>query len=214
MTMSCLPEQITQRDRSAIKHHLPAVLWFTGLSASGKSTVARQVEYRLATAYSAHTYLLDGDAIRGGLNRDLDFSETARHENIRRVGEVARLFYDAGLIVLTAFISPFEADRTAARSLLPAGAFVEIFVNCPLQVCEQRDPKGLYRRARAGLISDFTGIDSPYEAPSAPELVLHTDTASVADCVGVVLRHLDKRQIVRPLQAPNISAQHPQDKNR
>ena len=155
-------------DRLKIKDHQAAVLWFTGLSGSGKSTIAGQVEYVLNHRYQAHTYLLDGDNIRTGLNKDLDFSEASRVENIRRIGEVAKLFYDAGLILLTAFISPFRVDREQVRALLPKDSFLEIFVDCPLQVCEDRDPKGLYQKARQGVIKDFTGLNSPYEKTAEP----------------------------------------------
>jgi len=198
MSDNVLPHRhsITARDRSKLNGHLPALLWFTGLSGSGKSTIAGQVEYELVHAYRAHTYLLDGDNIRTGLNRDLGFSDADRAENIRRIGEVAKLFVDAGLIVLTAFISPFRKDRAAARALLPEGAFFEIYVRCPLEICEKRDPKGLYQKARQGFIADFTGITSPYEEPLAPELVLDSASLSVAQCAQAVLDLLKSRSIL------------------
>lgn len=176
--------------------HAPAVLWFTGLSGSGKSTLADAVEQRLCEEFRAHTYLLDGDIIRTGLNKDLDFSDAGRKENIRRIGEVARLFYDAGLLVLTTFISPFRADRDAVRSLLPEGGFVEIYLDCPLAICEQRDVKGLYQKARAGQIPFFTGISSPYEPPLRPELVVNTAADSLDSCTAQVIAYLQAQQIV------------------
>jgi bifunctional enzyme CysN/CysC len=162
--------------RSQLKSQRPAVLWFTGLSGAGKSTIANLVEKRLF-GMGRHTYLLDGDNIRHGLNRDLGFTDADRVENIRRVGEVARLMTDAGLIVLVSFISPFRSERRLARSLLGPGEFFEVYVDTPLEVAEARDPKGLYRKARAGKIRNFTGIDSPYEPPENPEIRI--DTARV-----------------------------------
>jgi adenylylsulfate kinase len=182
-----ISHRLSRAERSRIKNHQPAVLWFTGLSASGKSTIANLVEYRLNKDFAAHTFLLDGDNVRMGLNKDLGFSDADRSENIRRIGEVAKLFFDAGLIVLTAFISPFQADRDLVRALLPPGGFYEIYVRCPLAVCEQRDPKGLYRKARQGQIPDFTGISSPYEAPEKPELLIDSHQSSLEECVTAVL---------------------------
>lgn len=190
-------QQVDSLIRSRLKGHLPAVLWFTGLSGSGKTTLANAVESRLAQEFRAHTYFLDGDIVRTGLSKDLDFSPAGRSENIRRIGEVSRLFYDAGLIVLTAFISPFRSDRAVVRDLIPAGGFVEIFVRCPLEVCEQRDPKGNYRKARAGLIRGYTGIDSPYEEPENPELVLDTSADSIEICTNSVIQYLLRRQIIK-----------------
>ena len=181
---------VTQPQRSTLKKHQPAVLWFTGLSGSGKSTLANRVEQLLYQEYHAHTYLLDADNVRTGLNRDLGFSDHDRAENIRRIGEVSRLFVDAGLIVLTAFISPFRADRDAVRARLPEGGFIEVYVDCPLAVCEQRDPKGLYRRARQGQIAEFTGITSPYEPPLTPELVLLTAEQDLETCAHRVVAFL------------------------
>ena len=163
--------------RAAIKGQSPRCLWFTGLSGSGKSTIANMVEKRLL-ASGHHTYLLDGDNVRHGLSRDLGFSDEDRVENIRRVAEVARLMADAGLIVLVSFISPFRSERRMARELFAPGEFIEIFVDTPLALCEQRDAKGLYAKARAGEIPNFTGISSPYEAPEHAELVLDTTSDS------------------------------------
>jgi len=167
------PTDITRADHAAMKNQKPRVLWFTGLSGSGKSTIANEVEKRLALM-NRHTFLLDGDNVRHGLNKDLGFTEADRIENIRRVGEVARLMTDAGLIVLTAFISPFRAERQMVRDMLAEGEFIEIFVDTPLEVAEQRDVKGLYKKARSGQLKNFTGIDSPYEAPESPEIRVNT----------------------------------------
>jgi len=164
---------VNKQARSALKHQKPAVLWFTGLSGSGKSTLANLVE-RTLLADGRHTYLLDGDNVRHGLNRDLGFTDADRVENIRRVAETAKLFVDAGLIVLVSFISPFRSERRMARELMGEGEFVEIFIDTPLEVCIARDPKGLYQKARAGAIKNFTGIDSPYEPPEHAEIVLQT----------------------------------------
>jgi adenylyl-sulfate kinase len=190
-------DPINAAERSQLNGHAGVVLWFTGFSGSGKSTIANALEQRLFQEKRAHTYLLDGDILRTGLNQDLDFSDAGRKENIRRVGYVSHLFYDAGLIVLTTFISPFRTDRAFVRSLLPQDRFIEIYVRCPLEVCEMRDPKGLYKKARSGLISHFTGIDSPYEAPEAPEIVLDSASASLQDCTGTVLDYLLRKQIIR-----------------
>jgi bifunctional enzyme CysN/CysC len=167
------PVAITREDHAGMKNQTPRVLWFTGLSGSGKSTIANEVEKQLFLM-NRHTFLLDGDNVRHGLNRDLGFTETDRIENIRRVGEVAKLMTDAGLIVLTAFISPFRAEREMVRAMLPEGEFIEIFVDTPLEVAEARDVKGLYKKARDGKLKNFTGIDSPYEAPDNPEIRVNT----------------------------------------
>jgi bifunctional enzyme CysN/CysC len=181
--------------RSALKGQKPAVLWFTGLSGAGKSTVANLVEKKLL-ALGRHSYLLDGDNVRHGLNKDLGFTAADRVENIRRVGEVARLMVDAGLIVLTAFISPFRAERDMARALMGDGEFIEIHVDTPLAVAEQRDVKGLYRKARAGELKNFTGIDSPYEAPEAPELRVDTSTMSADEAADAVIALLRSRGVI------------------
>ncbi len=175
--------------RAQQKGQRPRAVWFTGLSGAGKSTVANAVEKALL-ARGMHSYLLDGDNVRHGLSRDLGFGDADRVENIRRVGEVAKLMVDAGLIVLVAFISPFRADRRMVRELFEAGEFIEVYVSTPLAVCERRDPKGLYRKARQGLVAQFTGVSAPYEAPTAPELLLDTSALAVEDCVNRVLRVL------------------------
>ena len=180
---------VSQKQRSILKQQKPCILWFTGLSGSGKSTVANAVE-NLLFGMNKHTYLLDGDNVRQGLNKGLGFSEADRVENIRRVGEVANLFCDAGLIVVTAFISPFEKDREMVRSMAMQGQFVEVFIDAPLSVCEQRDPKGLYKKARAGEIKDFTGIDSPYDVPLSPEIHVINDGISIEDAAKQVVAYL------------------------
>ena len=180
---------VNKQARAAMKGQKPVVLWFTGLSGSGKSTIANLVEKSLA-AEGKHTYLLDGDNIRHGLNKDLGFTDADRVENIRRVGETARLFVDAGLIVLTAFISPFRSERRMARELLGEGEFLEVFVDTPLDVCMQRDPKGLYEKAKAGKIKNFTGIDSPYEAPEKAEIIIRTVEATPEAQAQAIVRHL------------------------
>jgi len=164
--------------RSALKAQQPCVIWLTGLSGAGKSSIANQVEKKLY-ARGRHTYLLDGDNVRHGLNRDLGFTDADRTENIRRVAEVSKLMVDAGLIVMVSFISPFRAEREMARKLMGEGEFFEIFIDTPLQVAEQRDPKGLYKKARRGELKHFTGIDSPYEAPEYPDLRIDTTTSSI-----------------------------------
>jgi bifunctional enzyme CysN/CysC len=187
------PLEVSRETHAALKGQRPAVLWFTGLSGSGKSTIANLVEKKLA-ARGRHTFLLDGDNVRHGLNRDLGFTEADRIENNRRVGEVARLMADAGLIVLTAFISPFRADRDVIRKMLPEGEFIEIFVDTPLGEAERRDPKGLYAKARAGEIANFTGIDSPYEPPEAPEIHLDTMALTAEQAADLIVEELLKRQ--------------------
>ena len=181
--------------RAELKQQKPAVLWFTGLSGAGKSTIAGALETRLAQL-GFHTYLLDGDNVRHGLCSDLGFSEQDRRENIRRIGELAKLMADAGLIVLTAFISPHRAERQMVRDLLPEGEFIEVFVNTSLDVCESRDPKGLYKKARAGEIANFTGIDSTYEAPESPEIDLPAGEASINELVDLCLEALKQRTII------------------
>lgn len=179
---------IKRDDRETLLKQKGVVLWFTGLSGSGKSTVANALEKRLFTN-SKVTYLLDGDNIRHGLNKDLGFSIEDRIENIRRIAEVSKLFVDAGVITLTAFISPLREDRDNVRELLK-DRFIEIYVDCSLDVCENRDPKGLYKKARSGEIKNFTGIDSPYEKPDHPEITLHTDSKSVEECAGEIIDYL------------------------
>ena len=180
---------VGKQSRAEQKGQKPTVLWFTGLSGSGKSTIANLVE-RALFAEGRHTYLLDGDNVRHGLNRDLGFTDADRVENIRRVGEAAKLFVDAGLIVLVSFISPFRSERRMARELVGDGEFIEVFVDTPIEVCMQRDPKGLYKKAKAGEIKNFTGIDSPYEAPEHAELTIDTTTAEPAELAAGIVRYL------------------------
>ncbi|ORU92524.1 MAG: adenylyl-sulfate kinase [Cycloclasticus sp. symbiont of Bathymodiolus heckerae] len=186
---------VSQKQRAILKQQKPCILWFTGLSGSGKSSVANAVENTLF-GMKKHTYLLDGDNVRQGLNKGLGFSEEDRVENIRRAGEVANLFCDAGLIVVSAFISPFDKDRKMVRGMAMAGQFVEVFIDAPLDVCEQRDPKGLYKKARAGEIKDFTGIDSPYEAPINPELHVVNDGISIEEAAKQVVDYLKKHAYI------------------
>lgn len=186
---------ITQVERAKQKHQKPCILWFTGLSGSGKSTIANAVEQKLFQM-GKHTYLLDGDNVRHGLNKGLGFSEQDRIENIRRVGEVAKLFSDAGLIVLTAFISPFQKDREMVRQLTRPGEFIEIFIDAPLSVCEKRDPKGLYKKVRAGEIKDFTGIDSPYEAPASPEVHIANNGIAIDQAAQQVIDYLKQHDYI------------------
>ena len=183
------PTAITRDDHAVMKNQTPRVLWFTGLSGSGKSTIANEVEKQLFLM-NRHTFLLDGDNVRHGLNRDLGFTETDRIENIRRVGEVAKLMADAGLIVLTAFISPFRAERQMVRGMLPPGEFIEIFVDTPLEVAEARDVKGLYKKARSGDLKNFTGIDSPYEAPEKPEIRVNTVDMTPEEAAEHIIRQI------------------------
>lgn len=187
--------KVTKQDRATLKKQKPVILWFTGLSGSGKSTIANAVEAKLYEM-GKHTYLLDGDNIRHGLNRDLGFSEKDRIENIRRIGEVAKLFVDSGLIVLTAFISPFQKDRDLVRKMVEESEFIEIYVDTPLEICEQRDPKGLYKKARAGEIPNFTGISSPYEPPKNPEIHLKNDKMSIEECVEKVIEYLKDNKYI------------------
>jgi adenylylsulfate kinase len=183
---------VKRSDRERVHGHRGATVWLTGLSGSGKSTLARALEAALFER-GCQVYVLDGDNIRHGLNRDLGFSPADRTENIRRIGEVAKLFTDFGAIVVTAFISPYRADREVARRLLPDGDFVEVHVDCDLAVCETRDPKGLYAKARRGEVKEFTGISAPYEAPERPELVVRTDRLTVTDCTAQLLAYLESK---------------------
>ncbi|MBM79535.1 MAG: adenylyl-sulfate kinase [Planctomycetaceae bacterium] len=186
---------VSKEDRAKLNGHGGAVLWFTGLSASGKSTVANTVDHKLH-ALGKHTYVLDGDNVRHGLNKNLGFSAEDRAENIRRIGEVAKLFADAGVVTLTAFISPYKSDRDAVRELLGEGEFIEIYVNASLETCEARDPKGLYAKARAGEIKGFTGIDDPYEAPENAELILDADNKGIDALADDVIAFLSEKGIV------------------
>ena len=189
-------QQVEKEDRARVLSQKPCVLWFTGLSGSGKSTIANAVELELFKR-GRKTYLLDGDNVRHGLNKDLGFSEIDRIENIRRIGEVSKLFVDSGLIVLTAFISPFRSDRQIAKSLVKYDEFIEIFVDTPLEICESRDPKGLYKKAREGAIKNFTGISSPYEQPEEPNIHIKTDNHTVQGCADIVINHLIKHGYIQ-----------------
>ena len=187
--------KITRAERSVNKNQKPCLLWFTGLSGSGKSTIANALDVALHTR-GYHTFLLDGDNVRHGLCKDLGFSDDDREENIRRVGEVCKLFADAGLIVMSAFISPFTSDRRLVRKLFPAGEFIEVYMDTPLATCEERDPKGLCQKARSGEIRHFTGIDSPYEVPAHPEIRLDTSRHSVEACVDSLIAYLLERELI------------------
>jgi adenylylsulfate kinase len=193
---------ITRELRQEQNNHKSVILWFTGLSGSGKSTLAHAVEDRLHKM-GCRTFVLDGDNVRHGLCSDLGFSDDDRTENIRRIGEVAKLFLEAGVIVLTAFISPFRADRELARSLVPHGEFLEIFTDAPLEVCETRDVKGLYAKARAGIIPQFTGISSPYEEPESPEARVETGALDLDTCADQVVAMLCERGVVCPDADPD-----------
>ena len=180
---------IRKENRALLNNHQPCCIWFTGLSASGKSTIASHLEFALYSR-NTHTYLLDGDNIRLGLNKDLGFSKSDREENIRRVAELARLMVDAGLVVIVSFISPFKLQRDFARSLFDQKEFIEVYIDTDLSVCESRDPKGLYYKARMGELRDFTGIDSPYEPPLSPEIIVKTLDKNVGECVNEILKLL------------------------
>ncbi|MBQ4839236.1 MULTISPECIES: adenylyl-sulfate kinase [Pseudoalteromonas] len=187
---------VEKTHRSELKGHKPVILWFTGFSGSGKSTVANALESALHQS-GVHTYLLDGDNVRHGLCKDLGFSDADRVENIRRVGELSKLMVDAGLVVLTAFISPFQAERDMVRNLVGEGEFIEVFLDTPLEICEQRDPKGLYKKARAGEIKNFTGIDSDYQPPVAPEIRLNTGENSLEQSVQQLIDYLKDKNIIQ-----------------
>jgi adenylyl-sulfate kinase len=184
--------KITRADRFRLLNQKPKVIWFTGLSGSGKSTLATRLEFQL---YSQHfkTYLLDGDNVRVGLNKDLDFSDDSRKENIRRIGEVSKLFLDSGLVVLSAFISPFEEDRNQVRTIVGTDNFLEVFVDCPLEICEERDIKGLYKKARAGEVKNFTGITSPYERPLHPDITISTHLQDVNESQSRLIEYIVPR---------------------
>ena len=183
---------VGRRDREALLRQRGVTLWLTGLSGSGKSTIAVAAEHALVERGHL-AYVLDGDNVRHGLNKNLGFSPSDRTENIRRIAEVAKLFSDCGVLVLTSFISPYRADRDAARAIFSSGDFVEVYVNASLETCESRDPKGLYKKARAGEIPEFTGISAPYEAPERPELVLDSGRLTVEESVAALLRHLEEK---------------------
>lgn len=186
---------ITRKDRERLNGHKGVTIWLTGLSGSGKSTIAQKLEERLFEM-GVHTFILDGDNVRFGLNKDLGFSRKDRDENIRRIGEVAKLFTNAGIINIIAFISPYISDRERAREIQPKGDFIEVYVKCPLYICETRDPKGLYKKARAGEIKNFTGINDPYEEPINPELVIDTANLNVENAVNQILDYLVEKNII------------------
>lgn len=186
---------ISKEERQKLNGHKSCVLWFTGLSGSGKSSLANALDKEFYNN-GIRSYVLDGDNIRHGLNSDLGFGKNDRKENIRRIGEVAKLFVDSGLIVSTAFISPFIEDREVVRSLFPTAEFIEVYVKCPLNICEARDPKGLYQKARKGEIRDFTGISSPYEAPNSPEITVDTNEQSITSSVHEIINYLKQKEIL------------------
>lgn len=187
---------ITVDERRKSYNYKSCVIWFTGLSASGKSTLANSLTTRLHVL-GVKSYVLDGDNIRHGLNKNLGFSPEDRKENIRRIGEVAKLFVDAGLMAMTAFISPYKEDRNDARKLLRGDEFIEVFVKCSLLECENRDPKGIYKKARSGEIKEFTGISAPYEDPENPEIVLETDKANLEECIETILNYLIEKEYIK-----------------
>ena len=187
---------VTRQRRNKLNNHRSIVLWFTGLSGSGKSTLAHAVEEKLFQK-GCRTFVLDGDNVRHGLNSNLDFSEAGRTENIRRISEVSKLMLESGLIVMTAFISPIKKDRNEAKKLISSDDFIEIYCKASLEVCENRDVKGLYKRARAGEIKNYTGIDSPYEVPENPELIIDTDNQSLEDSVSTILNFLELNEIIK-----------------
>ena len=184
--------EISRSDRSTHKKHNSFVLWSTGLSGSGKSTLADLVEKHLMNL-GVHTYILDGDNIRKGLNKDLGFSNEDRTENIRRIGEVSSLFVDAGIVVISSFISPFQKDRAIAAEAVGEDRFIEVYINAPLEVCEKRDPKGLYKKARDGVITDFTGVSSPYEAPVSPDVEVRTDELSMIEAAASIIEAIKSK---------------------
>ena len=196
-------QPVESHERTLRNEHAGSVVWLTGLSAAGKTTIANALERELFNL-GRQVYVLDGDKMRQGLCSDLDFSPESRKENIRRAGEVAKLFADAGTICITAFISPYRSDRDMVRAMMPPGGFLEVFINAPLTVCEQRDPKGLYAKARAGIIKDFTGVSAPYEPPRKPEVELRTDQLDVAACVAAVVQELQKRANDPCQQGPRV----------
>ena len=185
---------ITMHDRNRLNKHASGLVWFTGLSASGKSTIAHKVEEELF-AKSVRTYVLDGDNIRHGLNSDLGFSTVDRRENIRRIVELSKLFVDAGILVLAAFVSPYREDRAYIRRQFDASRFVEVYIKCSLEECEKRDPKGQYKRARSGIIENYTGVSSPYEQPEAPELIIDSERTSLKESVDAVITLLKERKV-------------------
>lgn len=191
-----LTHKVTPEDRAKIKNQKPCLLWLTGLSGSGKSTIANALEsYLNQNGY--HTALLDGDNLRFGLNKGLGFTAEDRSENIRRIGEVGKLFVEAGIIVIASLISPFQKDRKIVRDLFKKNEFIEVYISTPLGVCESRDPKGLYKKARIGEIPNFTGIGSPYEEPTNPEVKIDTNTYDISSCVEIIINHLTKNKLIK-----------------
>ncbi len=186
---------ITREDRERAQGHKGCTIWLTGLSGAGKSTIAHKLEERLFEL-GVRSYVLDGDNIRFGLNKDLGFSREERKENIRRIAEVGKLFTDAGIINITAFISPYKEDRLNARNKQKEGDFIEVYVRCPIDICEQRDPKGLYKKARTGELKEFTGVDDPYEEPENPEIVLYTDRETKDECVSKIISYLYEKNYI------------------
>ena len=189
---------VTRQRRNKLNNHRSIVLWFTGLSGSGKSSLAHALEEKLFQK-GCRTFVLDGDNVRHGLNSNLDFSEAGRTENIRRISEVSKLMLESGLIVMTAFISPFNKDRNDARKLISDDDFIEIYCKASLEVCEKRDVKGLYKRARAGKIKNYTGINSPYEAPKNPELIIDTDQKTLEESVSMIIKFLESKGLIRSI---------------
>ena len=186
---------VSKDERAKQKQQRPCIIWFTGLSSSGKSTIAGAVEQKLFEL-GHHTYLLDGDNVRHGLNKDLAFSDNDRIENIRRIGELSKLMIDAGLLVMSAFISPFKVDRQIVRNLVQDHEFIEIYMDTPLEECERRDPKGLYKKARKGEIKNFTGVDSEYETPESPEIIINTVAFNVEECADQIISYLKENRII------------------
>lgn len=184
---------INREDRQKLNQHLSAIIWFTGLSGSGKSTLAHNLEIKLFQK-KIRTYVLDGDNIRAGLNKDLGFSPEDREENIRRIGEVAKLFMDSGIFVMTAFISPYEKGRRFVRSLVKKGEFIEVYTKCPLDICAKRDVKGLYKMAKDGVVKQFTGVSAPYEEPHDAEIIIETDKMSIDQSVNLIIDFLEKNR--------------------
>lgn len=188
--------KVSKEMRARLNGHKPAILWITGLPGSGKSTISRELEMALYQM-GVRTYILDGDNIRHGLCKDLGFSKKDRDENIRRVGEVARLFVEAGILTICAFASPYRDQRMIVRNMVESGELIEIFTKCPLEICIQRDPKGLYKKALAGEIKGFTGIDDPYEEPDSPEIIIETDKLSVKESIETIIQYLKRNSIIK-----------------
>lgn len=187
--------EISKDDRRKLKGHQSAIIWLTGLPASGKTTIAKELEKQLH-GDGVHTYILDGDNVRHGLNKDLGFSREDRQENIRRIAETAKLLMDAGIITICAFVSPYEEDRATARNLVDDNEFVEVHVKCPVDVCSQRDPKGLYHKALAGELKGMTGVDDPYEVPASADIVIETDRLTIDESVALIIGYLSQRRLI------------------